>query len=65
MWGKAPDSTFSPALTKAKGTWDAKKLDTWLADPDALHAGMRMVTKLPSAADRTAVIAYLRTKRVK
>lgn len=63
--GKAPGYTYSAALAKASGVWDAKKLDTWLNNPQTLYPGTKMVTRLSSATDRAVLIAYLKTKPVK
>ncbi|WP_144097782.1 c-type cytochrome [Croceicoccus sediminis] len=52
--------SYSPALKQAGGKWDEKKLDAWLADPKAVVPGTKMVTKVPSAQDRAAIIAYLK-----
>lgn len=58
--GKAAGYTFSPDLVKAKGMWDAKRMDAWLADPRTMFPSTRMATKVASAEERAAIIAYLR-----
>lgn len=63
--GKAPGYSYSPVLAKAAGVWDARRLDIWLSDPRAAYRGTKMVTRVSSASDRAALIAYLKTKPVK
>lgn len=63
--GKQPGYVYSAALAQAKGKWDAKNLDPWLTDPKAVYPGTKMVTRLYSATDRVALIAYLKTRPIK
>lgn len=63
--GEQPGYAYSTALVQAKGVWDVKKLDVWLTDPRTLYPGTKMVTRLPSSADRSTVIAYLKTRPIK
>ncbi len=52
---------YSPALTKAKVTWTEARLDKWLQGPQAVVPGTAMVfSGMPDAADRKALIAYLK-----
>lgn len=62
---KAPGYSYSKDLAALGGTWDAKRLDRWLADPRAMAAGTKMAVKLASPRERAAVIAYLQQKPVK
>lgn len=50
---------YSAALKDAAGKWDAQKLDAWLANPKAVVPGTKMVTRVTSAQERAAIIAYL------
>lgn len=59
--GKAPGYDYSPALSGATLVWDAQTLDHWLANPERLLPGQRMGYSVPDAADRSHLIAYLRS----
>jgi len=52
---------YSDSLKTAKFTWDDTALDKWLSDPDKMVADNDMAFHLDSAADRKAVIAYLKS----
>ncbi|MCQ8241156.1 c-type cytochrome [Rhizosaccharibacter radicis] len=55
---------YSPALRSHGGRWTIEALDGWLRDPRATVPGTRMMFPgLPSAPDRAAVIAFLRSLR--
>ena len=58
--GSAPGFDYSPGLKKANFAWDAARLDTWLANPQALIPGTKMAFRLASAQSRADVIAYLK-----
>lgn len=59
--GTVPGFTYSPAMKKAAIKWNDAALDKWLARPAGMVPGTSMVfAGLPSAADRAAVIAYLK-----
>lgn len=52
---------YSAAMSKANLKWDEATLDKWLARPAALVPGTSMAfAGLANAADRKAMIAYLR-----
>lgn len=51
---------YSPALRAARIVWDPQTLDAWLADPERLVPGQRMNYGVPDAADRAALIDYLK-----
>ena len=52
---------YSAALAKSDITWNAATLDKWLARPASVVPGTSMVfAGVPNAADRKAVIAYLK-----
>jgi cytochrome c len=54
---------YSPALAAAKIVWDARTLERWLADPEALIAGQRMNYRVNDGRDRADLIAFLRTAK--
>ena len=57
---------YSAALAKSGLTWTATNLDRWLADPNALVPGNRMVVRLAGLAeDRADLIAYLEAESLK
>lgn len=58
--GSAPGFDYSPALRKAGFTWDAARLDKWLAHPQGLVPGAKMPFRLMNAQQRADVIAYLK-----
>jgi len=58
--GSASGFAYSPALKKAKFTWDAAKLDKWLTNPQGFVPGAKMGFRLSDAQKRADVIAYLR-----
>jgi cytochrome c len=62
--GSLPGYAYSPAM-KAQGfTWDDATLDAWLAKPSAVVPGTAMAFEgVDSAADRRAIIDYLRAPR--
>lgn len=59
--GKVEGYIYSAALSKAALTWDAKTLDQWLEDPQALVPGNTMGYAMRSPERRTLVIEYLAT----
>ncbi len=59
--GTSPGFPYSDALKASQFTWDESTLDRWLADPDALVPGNDMAFRMPSAAERSEIIAYLRS----
>jgi cytochrome c len=60
--GSKPGFVYSPALAKAKITWDAAALDKFLADPRAVVPGTTMAYGGDDdAKERADLIAYLRT----
>ena len=57
-----PGFAYSPALRQSGLTWDEPTLDRWLESPAQTVPGNRMVYPgMRDAADRRAVIAYLKT----
>jgi cytochrome c len=55
-----PRFPYSDALKKTQFAWDEARLDRWLADPDALIPDSDMSFRLDNAAERAAIIAYLK-----
>jgi cytochrome c len=57
---RVPGYDYSEALATAGIVWTPAALDRWLADPNALVPGNRMVVQLAaSAGDRADIIAFL------
>jgi cytochrome c len=58
--GSEPGYDFSPALRQSGIVWSAQKVDQWLANPNALVPGNKMVVQLANdARDRADIVAYL------
>ncbi len=52
---------YSPAMRRANIVWNDATLDRWLLRPQAVVPGTTMAfAGMPNAADRRALIAYLR-----
>ena len=58
--GAVPDFNYSTAVRKSAVVWEAKTLDAWLTNPQALIPGQRMNFRIAAAEDRADIIAYLR-----
>ncbi|MBX9797625.1 c-type cytochrome [Sphingomonas sp.] len=56
-----PGFRYSAALKKLGGTWTPARLDTWLANPQAMAKGSTMVLRVNDPNQRKAIIAYLAT----
>ena len=50
---------YSDALRRSGITWNAAKLDAFLANPQVVVPGTFMLVGVPLAEERSAVIAYL------
>ena len=62
--GTVPGFRYSRAMKIAAITWDESSLDRYLTNPQGLVPGNVMpFSGIPDAAERAAVIAYLRTLR--
>ena len=59
--GSVSDYDYSDAVKKSKVVWNEKTLDQWLTNPEKVIPGQKMGYTLGEAADRTDVIAYLKT----
>lgn len=56
------DFSYSPAMTKLNVTWDKATLDKYLADPQGMVPGTKMIFPgVKDEADRKALIDYLGT----
>jgi len=56
------DYSYSPAMTKLNATWDKATLDKYLADPQGMVPGTKMIFPgVKEEADRKALIDYLAT----
>jgi len=67
VYGRAAGSVasfnYSDALKSSHITWDAEKLDKWLAGPDKFIPDADMAFHVESATERSAIIAYLKEVR--
>jgi cytochrome c oxidase assembly protein Cox11 len=61
--GSAPGYDYSPALKKAGLFWTADHLNSWLTDPQKFIPGVKMPVRVPDAASRRDLIAYLQSLR--
>lgn len=60
--GSRPGYAYSEGLKAAGFTWDAQRIDTWIANPRAVVPGTKMsFAGLSDAKDRIDVVAYLKT----
>jgi cytochrome c len=59
--GALPDFNYSRAVRDADIVWNDQTLERWLANPQALIPGQRMNFRVSDPADRTDIIAYLKT----
>lgn len=57
--GKVPGFTYSPGLAAADWTWDAEKLDKWIAEPHEVVPDTFMMYKQDDPAVRAAIVKYL------
>ena len=61
--GSHPDFAYSEAVAGAGWTWDAQRLDGWLADPRGYLPGTKMsFAGIKDAEDRRDLIAYLKVE---
>lgn len=58
-----PSFNYSDALRNVHIVWNADTLDRWLADPEKLAPGNDMAFHVESAAERAALIEYLKQAR--
>jgi cytochrome c len=58
--GTQPGFDYSAALVAANLVWSPQTLERWIADPNALVPGNKMIVQLASdPSDRAAIVAYL------
>lgn len=58
------DYTYSEGLTTSGWVWDAKTLDTYIADAEKAMPDSKMLSDpMPDSKERADVIAYLSTLR--
>jgi cytochrome c len=61
--GSKAGYNYSPALAAADFSWNAARLDAWIADPKAVVPGNKMVFPgIKDAKDRADLVAYLRAE---
>ena len=60
--GSVPGYDYSAALKASGIVWNETTLDQWLADPQALVPGAKMIFSVDDAQDRADVIAFLKEK---
>ncbi len=58
--GQAEGYTYSPALQASGLVWNESNLNRWLTDPAKLVPGNKMGIAVPSAKERSDLIAYLK-----
>ena len=64
VWRKVAgrgDFTYSGALKSLGGSWSPSRLDGFLKDTQAFAPGTGMYFAIGNAADRKAIVAYLKT----
>jgi cytochrome c len=58
--GGDPEFDYSPVLAGAEGSWDAARLDRFLADPEEMFPGLWMGGNgVREAAPRAAIVRFL------
>ncbi len=62
MAGTVPGYDYSPALKNAKIIWSEENLDKWLANPEELVPGTKMLFAVDDPKDRADLIAFLRDR---
>jgi cytochrome c len=60
--GSVANYSYSAALKASSIVWNETTLDQWLANPQALVPGTKMMFSVDEAQDRADVIAFLRDK---
>jgi cytochrome c len=63
--GSVPSYAYSPALRASGITWNDQTLDRWLQGPQKMVKGSKMFLTVPNAAERAAIIAYLKSPAAK
>jgi cytochrome c len=57
--GSVQGARYSPGLRDLGVTWDAGRLNSFLANPRAMVPGTTMTVSVPNDADRASIVAYL------
>jgi cytochrome c len=57
--GSVEGARYSSGFRELDITWDAARLDAYLANPRAVVPGTTMTVAVPSASERAGIIAYL------
>jgi len=52
---------YSEALKSSNVVWDAPSLDQWMKEPEKIVPKTDMFFRVPRAAERADIIAYLQT----
>jgi len=60
--GTAPGYRYSPALAASGIVWTEQNIDRWLQGTQKMVPGAKMFLAVPNPADRSAIIAYLRSQ---
>jgi cytochrome c len=60
--GSVANYAYSAALKASNIVWNEATLDQWLANPQALVPGTKMMFSVDNAQDRVDVIAFLKEK---
>jgi cytochrome c len=60
--GSVPDYNYSVALKASNIVWDDTTLEQWLANPQALVPGTKMMFSVSDVQDRADLIAFLKEK---
>lgn len=60
--GSVANYSYSAALKASNIVWNETTLDQWLANPQALVPGTKMMFSVDNAQDRADVIAFLKDK---
>jgi cytochrome c len=60
--GVSPDFPYTAAMKASKLTWTPANLEKFMANSERMVPGTAMTVKVPSAADRAAIVAYLATQ---
>jgi cytochrome c len=60
--GTSPGFAYSDGMKALGVTWDADRIDHWIANPKAVVPGTKMTyIGMENVKDRTDVVAYLKT----
>lgn len=63
--GLAAGYSYSAPLKASGIVWNDKTLDLWLQGPQKVVKGSKMFFAVPNAAERAAIIAYLKSPAAK